>query len=354
MDSKEIIKDYLRSLDKEFGKVQLWEQALIVEKKEEKSITIDELVNLYVDYFLVRAKPWVVYDYEWLSVKLIDYPMVTDLIGDRHIELDEESDIFIDPESKTVLHNVSTTIFTYLSKEIEIKFNQKSIVNGRISNIGNIPCFIIEGKVERIYTKEDFDNWMNLLNEDGKELDLGLLYQWTKESIDIVAKYRGTQEDLQRIPKSIQLLVGHYITYNENYTEYIVSNLDLQVMIDVDNIIHVRYGKEELYFDYFNELVYDINRINCKIAGYDVVSGNLYQKAKALFENNYNSGGVGVKRIIVGEEAYMLAKQEDRNVWNGCIGSVVMMDVPEPEINKHAHMLENTEGFLIELGGEKT
>ena len=151
--------------------------------------------------------------------------MVTDLVGDRHIELDEESDIFIDPESKTVLHNVSTTIFTYLSKEIEIKFNQKSIVNGRISNIGNIPCFIIEGKVERIYTKEDFDNWMNLLNEDGKELDLGLLYQWTKESIDIVAKYRGTQEDLQRIPKSIQLLVGHYITYNENYTEYIVSNL---------------------------------------------------------------------------------------------------------------------------------
>lgn len=353
MDSKEIIKDYLRSLDKEFGKVQLWEQALIVEKKEEKAITIDKLVNLYVDYFLVRAKPWVVYDYEWLSVKLIDYPMVTDLIGDRHIELDEESDIFIDPESKTVLHNVSTTIFTYLSKEIEIKFNQKCIVNGRISNIGNIPCFIIEGKVERIYTKEDFDNWMNLLNEDGKELDLGLLYQWTKESIDIVAKYRGTQEDLQRIPKSIQLLVGHYITYNENYTEYIVSNLDLQVMIDVDNIIHVRYGKEELYFDYFNELVYDINRINCKIAGYDVVSGNLYQKAKALFENNYNSGGVGVKRIIVGEEAYMLAKQEDRSVWNGCIGSVVMMDVPEPEINKHVHMLEYTEGFLIELGGEK-
>ena len=50
----------------------------------------------------------------------------------------------------------------------------------------------------------------------------------------------------------------------------------------------------------------------------------------------------------------MLAKQEDRNVWNGCIGSVVMMDVPEPEINKHVHMLENTEGFLIELGGEKT
>ena len=55
-----IIKDYLRSLDKGFGKVQLWEQALIVEKKEEKAITIDELVNLYVDYFLVRAKPWVV------------------------------------------------------------------------------------------------------------------------------------------------------------------------------------------------------------------------------------------------------------------------------------------------------
>lgn len=147
--------------------------------------------------------------------------------------------------------------------------------------------------------------------------------------------------------------MGHYITYNENYTEYIVSNLDLQVMIDVDNIIHVRYGKEELYFDYFNELVYDINRINCKIAGYDVVSGNLYQKAKALFENNYNSGGIGVKRIIVGEEAYMLAKQEDRNVWDGCIGSVVMMDVPEPEINKHVHMLEYTEGFLIELGVEK-
>jgi hypothetical protein len=353
MDSKEIIKDYLRSLDKEFGKVQLWEQVLIVEKKEEKAITIDELVNLYVDYFLVRAKPWVVYDYEWLSVKLIDYPMVTDLIGDRHIELDEESNIFIVPKSKTVLHNVSTTIFTYLSKEIEIKFNQKSIVNGRISNIGNIPCFIIEGKVERIYTKEDFDNWMNLLNEEGKELDLGLLYQWTKESIDIVAKYRGTQGDLQRIPKSIQLLVGHYITYNENYTEYIVSNLDLQVMIDVDNIIHVRYGKEELYFDYFNELVYDINRINCKIAGYDVVSGNLYQKAKALFENNYNSSGIGVKRIIVGEEAYMLAKQEDRNVWDGCIGSIVMMDDPESEINKHVHMLEYTEGFLIELGGEK-
>nr|WP_315408345.1 hypothetical protein [uncultured Prevotella sp.] len=353
MDSKEIIKDYLRSLDEGFGKVQLWEQTLIVEKKEKKAITIDELVNLYVDYFLVRARPWVVYDDEWLSVKLIDYPMITDLIGDRYIELDEESDIFIASESKTVLHNVSTTLFTYLSKEIEIKFNQKSIVNGRISNIGNIPCFIIEGKVERIYTKEDFDNWMNLLNEDGKELDLGLLYQWTKESIDIVAKYRGTQEDLQRIPKSIQLLVGHYITYNENYTEYIVSNLDLQVMIDVDNIIHVRYEKEKLYFDYFNELVYDINRINYKIAGYDVVSGNLYQKAKALFENNYNSGGIRVKRIIVGEEAYMLAKQEDRNVWDGCIGSVVMMDVPESEINKHVHMLEYTEGFLIELGREK-
>lgn len=353
MDSKEIIKDYLRTLDKEFGKVQLWEQALIVEKKEEKAITIDELVNLFVDYFLVRAKPWVVYDYEWLSVKLIDYPMVTDLIGDRHLELDEESDIFIDPESKTVLQNISTTIFTYLSKEIETKFNQKSVVNGRISNICNIPCFIIEGKVERIYTKEDFDNWVNLLNEDGKELDLGLLYQWTKESIDIAARYRGTKGELQRIPKSIQLLVGHYITYNENYTEYIVSNLDLQVMIDVDNIIHIRYGKEELYFDYFNELVYDINRINCKIAGYDVVSGNLYQKAKALFENNYNSGGIGVKRIIVGEEAYMLAKQEDRNLWDGCIGSVVMMDIPESEINKHVHMLEYTEGFLIELGGEK-
>ena len=29
-----------------------------------------------------------------------------------------------------------------------------------------------------------------------------------------------------------------------------IPNLDLQVMIDVDNIIHVRYGKEELYFAY--------------------------------------------------------------------------------------------------------
>ena len=353
MDSKEKIKDYIKSLDNEFGKAQLWGETLVTKKTEEKAITIDELVNLYVDYFLVRAKPWVIYEDEWLSVKLIDYPMVTDIVGKRHIELDEDSDIFIYPESRTVLHIVSATIFKYLSKDIETKFNQKSIVNGRISNIGNIPCFIIEGKVERIYKKEDFDDWVKLLNEDGKELDLGLLYQWAKESIDIVAQYRGTQEELQKIPKSVQLLVGHYVTYNENYTEYIVSNLDLQVTIDV-NIIHIRYGKEELYYDYFNEIVCDIKRINCKIAGYDVVSGNLYQKAKALFENNYNFSGVSVKRIIVGKEAYMLAKQEDRNVWDGCIGSVVMMDVPESEINKHVHMLEYTEGFLIELGGEKT
>lgn len=353
MNSKERIKNYIRSLDNEFGKAQLWTQILIVDKSEDKAITLEELTNLYVDYFLLRAKPWVVYDYEWLSVKQIDYPMITDIVGERRIELDEYSDMFIPIENKAVLQIFSATIFTYLAKNIEIKFNQKSIVNGKFSNIVNVPCFIIGGKVERIYTKEDFDNWMNLLNEDGKELDLGLLYQWTKESIDIVAQYRGTQEELQKIPKSVQLLVGHYVTYNENYNEYIISNLDLQVTIDVDNIIHIRYGKEELYYDYFNELVCDINRINCKIAGYDVVSGNLYQKAKALFENNYNFSGVSVKRIIVGKEAYVLAKQEDRNVWDGCIGSVVMMDVPESEINKHVHMLEYTEGFLIEFGREK-
>jgi hypothetical protein len=184
MDSKEKIKDYIKSLDNEFGKAQLWGEALVTKNTEEKAITIDELVNLYVDYFLVRAKPWVIYEDEWLSVKLIDYPMVTDIVGKRHIELDEDSDILIYPESRTVLHIVSATIFTYLSKDIETKFNQKSIVNGRISNIGNVPCFIIEGKVERIYKKEDFDDWVKLLNEDGKELDLGLLYQWAKESID--------------------------------------------------------------------------------------------------------------------------------------------------------------------------
>ena len=89
------MKDYIKSLDNEFGKAQLWGEALVTKNTEEKAITIDELVNLYVDYFLVRAKPWVIYEDEWLSVKLIDYPMVTDIVGKRHIELDEDSDILI-------------------------------------------------------------------------------------------------------------------------------------------------------------------------------------------------------------------------------------------------------------------
>ena len=71
MDSKEKIKDYIKSLDNEFGKAQLWGETLVTKKTEEKAITIDELVNLYVDYFLVRAKPWVIYEDEWLSVKQI-------------------------------------------------------------------------------------------------------------------------------------------------------------------------------------------------------------------------------------------------------------------------------------------
>ena len=291
MNRKRKLKDYIKSLDNEFGKAQLWGQTLIVKKSEKKAITIDELINFYVDYFLVRAKPWSIYDIEWLSVKLIDYPIITDIIGERHIELDEDSDIFIHPENKTVLQIVSASIFTYLAKDIETIFNQRSVVNGKFTNIVNVPCFIIEGKTERIYTKEDFDSWIKLLNEDGKELDLGLTFQWKKENIDLNATFKGSKDELQRIPKYVQLLIGHYVTYNENYTEYIVSKLDLQVTIDSNNIIHIKYGKEELYFDYFNDLVCDINRINCKIAGYDVVSGNLFQKAKALFENNYDFSG---------------------------------------------------------------
>ena len=50
----------------------------------------------------------------------------------------------------------------------------------------------------------------------------------------------------------------------------------------------------------------------------------------------------------------MLAKQEDENIWDGCIGSVVMMHVSESELNKHVHILEYTEGFLIELGNKNS
>lgn len=354
MSNKDQLKDYIKSLTKEFDKVQLWGQTLIEKKSEKKAITIDELINLYVDYFLARAKPWCRYDMEWLSVKLIDYPMITDIIGERYIELDEDSDFFIYPENKTILQIVSASIFTYLAKDIETIFNQRSVVNGKFTNIVNVPCFVIEGKTERIYTKEDFDSWIKLLNKDGEELDLGLTFQWEKENIDLNATFKGSKDELQRIPKYVQLLIGHYVTYNENYTEYIVSKLDLQVTIDSDRIIHIKYGKEELYSDYFNELVCDINRINCQIAGYDVVSGNLFQKAKALFENNYNFSGIGIKKIITGKEAYMLAKQEDENIWDGSIGSVVMMDVSESELNKYVHILEYTEGFLIELGNKNS
>ena len=59
--------------------------------------------------------------------------------------------------------------------------------------------------------------------------------------------------------------------------------------------------------------------------------------------------GYFISELIEGTRVYEMAIEEDSKTWDGCIGSVVMVKVPQEELTRNTDAVSLTGGFLIKM-----
>lgn len=167
--------------------------------------------------------------------------------------------------------------------------------------------------------------------------------------------FNGEVSDLYKIPRSVTVNMTEYLF---GWCDEIVGEREKEVTLSVrvldDNLIVLSYPKTQLYRDYFDEILTSRNRLNINIQGYELVDGGLYEKAKELLNKRIKcdfSGyeGYFISELIEGTRVYEMAIEEDSKTWDGCIGSVVMVKVPQEELTRNTDAVSLTGGFLIKM-----
>ena len=316
-------------------------------------VTLSEIANEYIKYLV--SDFWVVLKDEYSMNERIDLPNITKILPSIDgIEIDSDNVLWLsDLGDDTILKN------TVLSKIVEYLI--PAINNDQSIKRCGIHVFSIEGVVfadvcyalNAICNLEEFNIWVKAISDP-----CTMTPNFTVNSLDkfeCKILFDGDVNDLYDIPRSVKVNMTEYLT---GWCDEIVGERETEVILSVkvtdDNYIVLSYPESKLHQDYFDKIISERNKLNTNIQGYDVVPGDLCEKAHYLMDNKIlckSSGyeGCYISEIIEGKQAYEMADIEDSKTWDGCIGNVVMIDVPQEELTKYHDTLYWSQGFLMKF-----
>lgn len=321
------------------------------EEEPTNCISLQDIADRYIKYLVDDFSEGLKESYEmserlYLPAIRTLYPSVNG-ISINHDKILWLSDLGV---NTTMEIYVLGKILEFLSPKIK---EDKSIKRFGIDifNVGSAlfadVCYVFTS----INTIEEFHLWVeNISKQEAMTPNFTIN---CLDKLNCKIKFEGDITELYKIPRSIEVTMIKYLT---GWCDEIVGEeehtVTLSVTVSDDNTIELSYPKTKLYRDYYDEIIDSMNRINTNILGYDLVDGGLYDKAKLLFDNKIKcdiSGyeGFFISEMIDGKQVYDMAREEDSNTWDGCIGSCVMIDVPQNELTKNYDAVHMTMGFLI-------
>ncbi|WP_289748171.1 hypothetical protein [Paramuribaculum intestinale] len=340
---------------KVFKQNEFYQVYLIYLRKNEPTncITLQEIVGRYIKYLVDDFTDGLKERYG-MSERLY-LPSFRALYPSANgVQICEDKILWLDELGNSttienyVLENILECIYPKISEDEEIK--RYGI---ELFNLGGAIFADVFYVLPTIRTFEEFKIWLENISKPES-----MTPNFTVNSLDKLdcrILFDGDFSELYKIPRSVDVTMIRYLT---GWCDEIVGEeegkVTLSVNITDDNFIVLSYPKTKLYRDYYDEIIDSINRIDLNILGYDLVNGGLYNKAKTLYENKIRCDISGYKdyfisELIEGKQVYDMARAEDSKIWDGCIGSCVMVNVPQNELTKNYDAVHITMGFLIKM-----
>lgn len=318
-----------------------------------KCVQLSEIANEYIEFLVKDFQTGL--DEEYSFSERICLPIITKVLPYIDgIEIDYDKVIWLnDLGEDSILRNmVLNKILEYL---VPIVNN-----NQMIQRYG-INVFCIEGIVfadvcyalNAIRNLNEFNIWVKAISNPCTMIPKFTIRELDKLEYKIL--FDGDINELYNIPRSVKMNMTEYLT---GYCDDIVGEKEVEVTLSVkvtdDNFIVLLYPKSKLHEEYFDRIISECNRLHTNIQGYNVIPGDVYEIAQYLKDNKIlckSSGyeGCYISEIIEGKQAYEMADIEDSKTWDGCIGNVVMINVPQEELKKYHETLYWSQGFLMKF-----
>lgn len=349
------ILEQIAQINKKFLAQNYWYQVepiSIIEQPRENNYTLKQIVNGYVNFLLEDFDYGLKNSYYW-SERLFLPPIDEILPNISSIEISEKE--FIDlklvnriTDKNTILRNkVLKIVLNSLISEINLDEGLKRF-DIEVKQLYNIPFVDVCYAYSDIRTIEEFTIWVN--NETGNEQGTSPEKIWSSDLLSFNKSiiFNGKFEDLCKIPRSLKVKVLH-----ENGYLYEEVEKTLLINISDTNEITLFFSKQEIYNDFWKSIITDIRNL-CEIQGYNIISGDNLEAAKFLMENKIKCTyppckNCYISEIITGEEAYNMARNQDSQTWDGCVGSCIMVDIPQTELSRYVDTMYESNGFLIKV-----
>lgn len=349
------ILEQIAQINKNFFAQNQWyqiEPISIKERPRENNYTLKQIVNGYVN-FLLQAFDYGLKNNYSLSERLF-LPSIDEILPNiSSIEISEKK--FIDLKlfdgttyKKSILqNNVLNIVLNSLISEINLDEGLKRF-DIEVKQLYNIPFVDVCYAYSDIRTIEEFTIWVN--NETGNEQGTSPVTIWSSDLLSFNKSiiFNGKFEELCRIPRSLEVKVFHQ-------TEYLCEEVEKTLLINISdtNEITLFFSKQEIYNDFWKDIITDIRNLY-KIQGYNIISGDNLEAAKFLMENKIKCNSSPCKNcyiseIITGEEAYNMARNQDSQMSDGIVGSCIMVDIPQTEFSRYVDTMYVANGFLIKV-----
>lgn len=303
---------------------------------------VDDFANGLINYYLLQVRVYLP------TIRAL-FPLI------NGIRICDESILWLDELGKNtsieylVLGKILELTYPTIQKDKSIK--QYGI---KLFNVGGAVFADVFYVFTSIKTIEEFNLWVENISRPGSMTPNFTVNNLDKLNCKIL--FDGDISELYKIPRSVDVTMIHYLTVwdEENIVADEERKVTLSVNVSDDNFIVLSYPKTKLYRDYYDEIINSMNIINTNLFGYHLVDGALYNKAKALYDNKIKCDIFGyedyfISELIKGKQVYDMAMEKDSNTWDGCIGPIVMVDVPQYELTKNHDAVYRTMGFLIKM-----
>jgi len=314
-------------------------------KSTNDNLTINELVECYVNYFsdlhFIEDLPTYTDAYIYLP------PLLSKLIDNEKydIMLDFQHYVHIKYFDDVLTESFSYDIFDILSDKICEYYNKSQhLCNSKIIKINGRCYFAIERRISKIYSKIDFENWIDTfkskITATGSMVDDEIMY---------TAKFCGTDDDLLELPHLITLRVLIHDESGCGEFEYPVVSRKFKIEIDKNNIIHLVLYQKSLLDSYFEEILSRCNEINININGYNMIDGNFKNKIEEIIKRDHTYNNMKIIDVLYKKETLDMANEKDELTLAMYNDDIMREVIDSAKVNFYSNSANLLDGILIKI-----
>lgn len=315
----------------------------IIPKSNNDNIAIDELVECYVDYFseqhFIEDLP------TYTDAYIYSPPLLSQLIDNEKydIMLDFQNYVHIKYFDDVLTESFSYDIFDILAYKISEYYNKsKHLCNSKIVNINGRCYFAIERRISKIYSKIDFENWINTFKST-----ITATWGMCDDEIMYKARFCGSDEDLLELPHLITLKVLIHDESGYGEYEFPVVSRKFKIELDDNNIIHLVLYQKGLLDSYFEEILNECKEFDIRINGYYMISGGLRNKVEKIINVSHTYKNLKITEALSKKETLELANKKDE-MTTALYNDDIMRKVVDPKkVNFYSNSVELLDGMLV-------